>query len=52
MAPKYTLTYFDTPGRAEVTRLMFVAAGVEFTDRRLSREEWAQQKNDTASKFA
>jgi len=33
---KYTLTYFDIRGLAETARLMFAAAGVEYTDVRYS----------------
>jgi len=33
---KYTLTYFDIRGLAETPRLMFAAAGVEYTDVRYS----------------
>ncbi|XP_066921031.1 S-crystallin SL11-like [Clytia hemisphaerica] len=47
---KYTLNYFQLPGRVEPIRLMFHAAGVEFTDNRLSVEEWASSKSD-ASRF-
>lgn len=46
MAPKYILNYFNTPGRAEAVRLMFHAAGVEFTDNRMSGEEWQKSKSD------
>ena len=52
MPPKYTLTYFDAAGRAEVIRILFAAAGVEFTDRRLSGPEWGQQKSENSSKLA
>uniref|UniRef100_A0A7M5WRA4 GST N-terminal domain-containing protein n=1 Tax=Clytia hemisphaerica TaxID=252671 RepID=A0A7M5WRA4_9CNID len=43
---KYTLNYFDTAGRAEAIRLMFHAAGVDFNDNRMSREEWLENKTD------
>ena len=46
---KYTLNYFSSIGRAEPARLMFIVAGVEFTDNQLSDEEWDKVKND--SKF-
>jgi len=46
MAPKYILNYFNTTGRAEPLRLMFHAAGIEFTDVRMDREEWAKNKSD------
>ena len=47
--PEYTLNYFSSIGRAEPARLMFIVAGVEFTDNQLSDEEWEKVKND--SKF-
>ncbi|CAH1247076.1 HPGDS [Branchiostoma lanceolatum] len=41
MAPKYKFTYFKASvGRGELVRLIFAAAGVEFEDVRLEREEW------------
>ena len=43
---KYTLNYFEGPGRAEAIRLMFHAAGVEFNDNRMSKEVWQQNKPD------
>ena len=46
MTPKYTLTYFNLPGRAQPIRFMFHAAGVEFTDNRIERSEWATIKED------
>jgi len=49
MAPKYILNYFDSAGRAEAIRLMFHAAGVEFTDNRIVRATWPKHKPD--SKF-
>ena len=49
MAPKYVLTYFNVRGRAEATRLLFKAAGVEFEDRRITFEEWGKQKEELIS---
>ena len=49
MAPKYVLTYFNVRGRAEPTRLLFKAAGVEFEDRRFSFEEWGNEKEQLKS---
>lgn len=49
MAPKYVLIYFDVRGRAEPTRLLFKAAGVEFEDRRFSFEEWGKEKEQLKS---
>lgn len=46
MAPKYTLNYFDIEARAETIRLLFHAAGTEFTDNRVKWEDWAAQKTD------
>lgn len=44
----YTLTYFDLSGsRGEDCRLAFHAAGVAFTDRRLTRPEWVKLKPTT-----
>ena len=42
--PKYTLIYFNGKGRAESVRLLFAAAGVEYEDRRIQREEWQALK--------
>ena len=39
-----TLVYFNGTGRAEVTRRMFVLAGVKFEDKRYTSEEWGQLK--------
>ncbi|CAM9679449.1 unnamed protein product, partial [Sphacelaria rigidula] len=35
------LTYFDLPGRAEATRLAFAVGDVEFEDKRISFDEFA-----------
>lgn len=42
---KYTFNYFNGRGRAEISRLIFAAAGVEFTDNRV--EDWPHTKADT-----
>ena len=39
----YTLHYFNGRGRAEISRLIFAAAGVEFTDHRVG-EDWPKAK--------
>ena len=41
---KYTLVYFDAPGRAEVSRFLFALADVEYEDKRVTGEEWATFK--------
>ena len=43
--PSYTLNYFNGRGRAELTRLIFAAAGASFTDNRIG--DWPATKNDT-----
>ncbi|XP_077999273.1 hematopoietic prostaglandin D synthase-like [Glandiceps talaboti] len=42
--PKYQLRYFNARGRAETTRLIFAAAGVEYDDIRFTGEEWPKEK--------
>jgi glutathione S-transferase len=44
---KYKLTYFNSKGRAEVCRLIFAQAGVEYEDIRVDREEWVKLKPNT-----
>lgn len=44
--PSYKLYYFDFRGLAELPRLIFKQAGVDFQDIRFSREEWPQHKPD------
>ncbi|XP_066304190.1 hematopoietic prostaglandin D synthase-like isoform X1 [Branchiostoma lanceolatum] len=51
MAPKYKLTYFNVRARAEPTRLLFAAAGVEYEDVRVLREEWPALKPNTPMGF-
>ena len=43
----YKLVYFEIKGRGEVSRLIFAQAGVEYEDKRVSKEEWAQLKPTT-----
>ena len=43
----YKLVYFESKGRGEVARLIFAQAGVEYEDKRVSKEEWAQLKPTT-----
>jgi glutathione S-transferase len=40
----YKLTYFNSRGKAEGSRLVFVQAGVEYEDKRVGQEEWVQVK--------
>lgn len=42
--PEYTLTYFNTRGRAEAIRLAFTLGKIKFTDLRLSYEEFLELK--------
>lgn len=42
---KYTFNYFNGRGRAEISRLIFAAAGVEFTDNRI--EDWPKTKSES-----
>ncbi|CAK8674278.1 unnamed protein product [Clavelina lepadiformis] len=42
--PNYKLVYFNSKGRAEVVRLMFAEAGIEFEDKRVQEEDWPQLK--------
>ena len=37
---KYTLNYFEITGLGEPVRLLFHAAGAEFTDNRISFANW------------
>lgn len=38
------LIYFDVQGRATQTRIMLKIAGIEFTDTRLTKAEFAERK--------
>jgi len=40
----YTLYYFPLKGAGETIRIIFAYAGVEYTDKRIPREEWADWK--------
>lgn len=42
--PQYKLHYFNLRGRAELARLIFAQAGVEFEDVRFERSEWPSIK--------
>jgi glutathione S-transferase len=43
----YKLTYFNGRGRAEVSRLIFAAAGQKYEDARFEREQWPNLKPQT-----
>jgi glutathione S-transferase len=43
--PSYKLNYFNGRGRAEITRLIFTAAGVSFTDNRIA--DWPATRDET-----
>ena len=45
--PTYKLYYFNSRGVAEVARLVFAQAGVEYEDIRLTSEQWAEFKPKT-----
>ncbi|CAB3404420.1 unnamed protein product [Caenorhabditis bovis] len=42
--PSYKLTYFPSRGLAEVSRQLFVLAGVEFEDEKLDFDQFSKQK--------
>jgi len=43
----YKLTYFNVRTSAEIIRLIFAAAGVEYEDNRIVKDQWAAMKKDT-----
>ncbi|GAB1598755.1 S-crystallin 3 [Argonauta hians] len=43
--PSYTLHYFNHRGRAEICRMLFAAAGVQYNDRRIESSEWDSMRN-------
>lgn len=45
--PGYKLTYFNLQGKAEIIRLIFAAAGVEYDDHRIQFEDWGTLKQTT-----
>lgn len=44
MAPQIKLIYFNSKGRAELSRLILAQAGVKYEDKRIDKEEWAKMK--------
>lgn len=45
--PSYKLNYFNGRGRAEITRLIFAAAGQTYTDNRVASEDWPALKPES-----
>jgi len=43
----YKLSYFNGRGLGEVSRLLFAAAGVAFTDHRIEQKDWTEFKPKT-----
>jgi glutathione S-transferase len=44
---QYKLNYFNGRGRAELSRLVFAAAGQKYEDHRFEREQWPELKAKT-----
>ncbi|CAF4653948.1 unnamed protein product, partial [Rotaria sp. Silwood2] len=42
----YKLYYFNGRGRAEVSRLIFAAAGQKYEDIRYERDQWPSHKSE------
>lgn len=47
----YKLTYFNGRARAELTRLIFNAAGVNFIDERISYAKWKESEKKSIRKI-
>ncbi|KAL5014352.1 hypothetical protein ScPMuIL_008622 [Solemya velum] len=47
--PTYKLYYFPGKGRAELSRLLFAAACIQYEDNRISGDEWAKVKPTTVT---
>ena len=43
---KYKLFYFDARGRAELSRMLFALAHVDYEDIRVDADEWANLKQE------
>uniref|UniRef100_A0A0L8HMK4 GST N-terminal domain-containing protein n=1 Tax=Octopus bimaculoides TaxID=37653 RepID=A0A0L8HMK4_OCTBM len=43
--PSYTLHYFNHRGRAEICRMLFAAAGIQYNDRRIESSEWNNMRS-------
>ena len=50
--PAYKLTYFDAKARAEVPRLLFAKAGVQYEDVRVNEEQFKELKDSKYSIFS
>ena len=49
--PKYKLTYFNSRGKAETSRLVLAQAGMEYEDKRVTWDEWQALKPSTPLGF-
>ena len=43
--PNYKMYYINARGRAEIVRLAFAQAGVEYEDFRFERDDWPKYKS-------
>ena len=48
LPPKFVLTYFDARGRAEISRLIFAAAGIPYVDNRV--QNWPVGQDDSPTR--
>ena len=44
MAPRVKLVYHEGRGRAEVTRLLLAAGGIDYENVRITEEQWKDMK--------
>ena len=49
--PTYKLVYFNTKGRAEISRWILAQAGVKYEDVRITKEQWAELKPGECATF-